>query len=104
MSDILFAYGNLIRKRNYLKKNLCKIINIIKTIDYGGNCFCLGTTKAGNARHPLYCKAVTPFVPFSLEGHTYSEFLGLDDGRCVIKEFEENGNFILETMGESRSK
>ena len=65
-SDILFAYGDLINKRPYLNKNLCEIINIIKTGSYGGNCYCLGKTKSGNARHPLYQKTTTPFVSYSI--------------------------------------
>ena len=31
-SDILFAYGDLIEKRTYLKKNLCEIIGVIKQL------------------------------------------------------------------------
>ena len=103
-SDILFAYGDLISKRNYLKKNLCEIINIIKTNNYGGNCYCLGKTKLGNARHPLYQKIDTQFVPFSLEDHTYSEFFYLEDSKCVIREYAENGELILETFGVCKSK
>jgi hypothetical protein len=98
-SDVLFAYGDLISKRNYLKKNLCEIMNIIKTNKYGGGCFCLGKTKLGNARHPLYQKIDTQFVPFSLEGHTYSEMYCLEDNGCVIRECSENGDIILETWG-----
>ena len=97
-SDILFAYGDLISKRAYLKKNLCEIINIIKTTNYGGDCYCLGKTKLGNARHPLYQKTNTQFVPFSLEGHTYLEMLYLEDNKCVIRECAQNGDLILETF------
>ena len=103
-SDSLFAYGDLINKRSYLKKNLCEIINAIKAINYAGNCFCLGKTKSGNARHPLYQKTDAQFIPFSLEGHTYSEILLLDDNKCVIREFAKDGNLILETLGTYTSK
>ena len=103
-SDILFAYGDLICKRTYLKKNLCEIINIIKTTNYGGNCYCLGKTKAGNARHPLYQKIDTQFVLFSLDDHTYSEMIYLEDNKCVIRECDETGDLILETFGVSKSK
>lgn len=103
-SDILFAYGDLISKRTYLKKNLCEIISIIKTTNYGGNCYCLGKTKSGNARHPLYQKIDTQFIPFSLEGHTYSEFFYLGDNKCVIRECAENGDLILETFGVCKAK
>ena len=101
-SDILFAYGDLISKRNYLKKNLCEIISIIRTTNYRGSCYCLGKTKSGNARHPLYQKTDTQFVPFPLEGHTYSEILCLEDNRCVIRECAENGDLVLETFGVCR--
>lgn len=101
-SDILFAYGDLIETRPYLKKNLCEIINIIKTSSYGGNCYCLGKTKSGNARHPLYQKTDTPFVPFSLDGHTYSEMLCLENNKCVIRTCSENGELLLETFGSSK--
>ena len=103
-SDILFAYGDLISKRTYLKKNLCEIISIIKTNNYGGHCYCLGKTKSGNARHPLYQKIDTPFIPFSLDGHTYSEILYLEDNNCIIRECAENGDLILETVGVCKSK
>ena len=98
-SDILFAYGDLINKRPYLSKNLCEIINIIKKENYGGNCYCLGKTKSKNARHPLYQKIDTPFVPFSLDGHTYTEMFYLEDNKCVIRECAENGNLISEICG-----
>ena len=98
-SDILFAYGDLINKRPYLKKNLCEIINTIKSGNYGGNCYCLGKTKSENARHPLYQKIETPFAPFSLDGHTYSEFFCLEENKCVIRECAENGELISEIWG-----
>ena len=69
-SDILFAYGDLIEKRSYLKSNLNEILNTIREIGYTGGCYCLGVTKAGNARHPLYQKVTAPFLPYSLEKHT----------------------------------
>ena len=68
-SDILFAYGDLIEKRRYLKTNLSEILNTIRDSGYAGGCYCLGVTKAGNARHPLYQKVTAPFVPYSLEEH-----------------------------------
>ena len=103
-SDILFAYGDLINKRPYLNKNLCDIINIIKSTSYRGNYYCLGITKSGNPRHPLYQKINTPFIPFSIDGHTYSEILYLDDNRNVIKEYADNGELIWETLGFCNSK
>lgn len=53
-SDILFAYGNLISKRYYLKSNLDDIIRMIKAIGYKGNILCIKKTKLGNPVHPLY--------------------------------------------------
>ena len=103
-SDILFAYGDLINKRPYLKKNLCEIINIIKTQNYGGNCYCLGKTKSENPRHPLYQKIDASFVPFSLDDHTYTEMFCLKDNKCVIRECAENGELISETWGFCNSK
>ena len=103
-SDILFAYGDLIGKRDYLKKNLCEIISTIKTNEYKGNCYCLGKTKKGNARHPLYQKVSTSFVPYSLDGHTYSEIFSLEDGRCAIRECSDNGDLISEVFGICNSK
>lgn len=103
-SDILFAYGDLINKKPYLEKNLCEIINIIKKTNYSGKCYCLGKTKSGNPRHPLYQKTNTAFVTFSLDGHTYSEIFYLEDNKCAIREYAENGDLILETFGVCKSK
>ena len=69
-SDILFAYGDLIEKRTYLKNNLKEIFGTIMACEYGGNCYCLGVTKAGNARHPLYQKVTAPLIPYPIEDHT----------------------------------
>ena len=69
-SDILFAYGDLIAKRKYLKNNLYDIVRVIKSITYSGGCYCLGKTKSGNARHPLYQKTNTPFVSYLLDDDT----------------------------------
>ena len=91
LSDILFAYGDLIEKRSYLKKNLFEIINVIKASKHNGNYYCLGKTKAGNPRHPLYQKTSTSFVPYSLEVHTYSQITFLQDNRCAIGEYSESG-------------
>ena len=98
-SDILFAYGDIIGKNDYLQENLCEIINIIKLNQYNGNCYCLGKTKAGNPRHPLYQKVDMPFVLYSLDGHTYSEIVYLADNECVIREYSDNGELVLETLG-----
>lgn len=57
-SDILLAYGNLIKKRNYLKDCLNDILNclqdrIVKIIKM---------TKSNNPIHPLYQKDDAKFV------------------------------------------
>lgn len=98
-SDILFAYGNLINKRPYLRKNLCEIVSVIKAKKYKGCCYCLGKTKDGNAKHPLYQKIDTTFVPYSLENHTYSELFTVDDKICVIRVCSAEGDLIREVWG-----
>ena len=60
--DVLFAYGDLINKREYLKENLHEIEAIIVSKQYADRCYCLGKTKSGNARHPLYQRIDTPFI------------------------------------------
>lgn len=102
-SDVLFAYGDLINKRSYLNKNLCDIISMIKATHYGGMCYCLGKTKSGNARHPLYQKTGKPFDMYSLDGHTYSDFLVLGDNKCVVREYSESGELLFETWGTCKS-
>ena len=52
----------------------------------------------------MYQKIDAQFVPFSLNGHTYSEMIYLEDNKCVIRECDENGDLILETFGVSKSK
>lgn len=39
------------------------IVNLAK--DFGVSLYCLGTTQAGQPRHPLYIKGDQPLVPFS---------------------------------------
>ena len=97
--DFLFAYGNLISKKTYLNKNLCDIIQILSTNKLSGNCYCLGKTKKGNPKHPLYQKANTPFALFSTEGYTYSKIIYLNENKCVIQEYSKNGELLFETMG-----
>ncbi len=55
-SDILFAYGNLIDKRPYLKVCLTDILNLISAVQFSGNFYCIERTKKGNPVHPLYQK------------------------------------------------
>ena len=98
-SDFLFAYGNLISRKAYLRKNLCDIIHILRTNEFSGNHYCLGKTKKGNPKHPLYQKSNTPFVQFSIDGHTYSEIVYLGENKCAILEYSEDGKLLLETIG-----
>ncbi len=63
-SDILFAYGNFISKRNYLRNKLYDIIKIIEGIGYKGRSFTLAKTKSENPVHPLYQKANSKFIVF----------------------------------------
>ena len=53
-SDILFAYGNLISKRKYLKGCLNQITELLKAKDK--KIYIIKLTKAGNPVHPLYQK------------------------------------------------
>ena len=52
-ADILFAYGNLISQRPYLKKSLKDILNLLDR-DFGGDLYVIKMTKKGNPIHPLY--------------------------------------------------
>ena len=63
-SDILFAYGNLITQRPYLKNCLSEIVNLISEAGFSGQYYCLKQTKRGNPAHPLYQKTDTIFVPY----------------------------------------
>lgn len=103
-ADILFAYGDLIEKKDYLKKNLCQIINIAKKSGYNERCYCLGKTKSENARHPLYQKTSTPFTPYSLDGHSYSELIVLEDNKCAVRQCSDGGELISEVFGVLKSK
>ena len=53
-SDILFAYGNLISKRKYLKGCLTQITELLKGKDK--KIYIIKLTKEGNPVHPLYQK------------------------------------------------
>lgn len=53
-SDILFAYGNLISKRKYLKGCLNQITELLKAKNK--KVYIIKLTKEGNPVHPLYQK------------------------------------------------
>ena len=53
-SDILFAYGNLISKRKYLKGCLNQIMELLKAKTK--KVYIIKLTKEGNPVHPLYQK------------------------------------------------
>lgn len=63
-ADILYAYGNLISKRPYLKTCLNDIMNLINSIKFIGKKFCIKQTIKGNPIHPLYQKSNCIFLPF----------------------------------------
>ena len=63
-ADILFAYGNLINQRPYLKNCLSDIINLISELGFSKQYYCLKQTKKGNPTHPLYQKINTIFIPY----------------------------------------
>ncbi len=63
-ADILFAYGNLIIKRPYLKVCLDDILNLINSVKFAGQKFCIRRTMEGNPVHPLYQKTNSTFIPY----------------------------------------
>ena len=63
-ADILFAYGNLISKRPYLRVCLEHILNIIKKVDFKGELLCIKLTVKGNPVHPLYQKCDADFMQY----------------------------------------
>ncbi len=63
-ADILFAYGDLINTRPYLKECLGDILRLTLSIQLTGKQFCIKRTKKGNPAHPLYQKADCQFIPF----------------------------------------
>lgn len=63
-ADILFAYGNLIMRRPYLRNCLVDIIYLINQTNFLGQYYCLKQTKKGNPTHPLYHKTDTIFIPY----------------------------------------
>ena len=63
-ADILFAYGNLINKRPYLKTCLTDILNLINSVNFSGQKYCIKRTIKGNPTHPLYQKVNSVFIPY----------------------------------------
>lgn len=63
-ADILFAYGNLISKRTYLKDCLTDILNLITSVQFTGNLYYIKHTTKGNPIHPLYQKTTTAFIQY----------------------------------------
>ena len=51
--EILFAYGNLISKRKFLKECLSEIVTLLN-IEKGKSIKAIKLTKASNPVHPLY--------------------------------------------------
>ena len=63
-ADILFAYGDLISKRPYLKMCLSDILNLINSVNFTGQKYCIKRTTKGNPIHPLYQKVDSDFIPY----------------------------------------
>ncbi len=63
-ADILFAYGNLISKRPYLKTCLDDILNLINSVKFAGKKYCIKRTIKGNPVHPLYQKINSTFIQY----------------------------------------
>ena len=63
-ADIIFAYGNLINKRPYLKECLTDILNLISCVNFNGNLYCINRTVKGNPAHPLYQKTNAVFIQY----------------------------------------
>ena len=53
-SDILFAFGNLITKRDYLLELYNEIVLQINSCGWNGKNLCIKLTKQGYPAHPLY--------------------------------------------------
>lgn len=65
-SDILFAFGNLITKRNYLLDTLNNIISSIKSLSWKGSSLCIKLTKKGYPVHPLYQSKNSKFICYPI--------------------------------------
>lgn len=63
-TDILFAFGDLIDKRPYLKSCLSDILKLIQNKQFTGQAYCIKRTKNGNPVHPLYQKTDSDFSPY----------------------------------------
>ena len=62
---VVFAYGNLINKRPYLKECLNDINKIIKK--YNLETKMLKLTKEGNPFHPLYASQETKLINYDMK-------------------------------------
>lgn len=65
-ADILFAYGNLISKRDFLQSCKSDIVNTIKKRHFKGKTFCLKLTAKGNPAHPLYMPTDSIFQKYPI--------------------------------------
>ena len=64
-ADILWAYGNLVDIRPYLKACLQDVIAEIKANDFQGKFQCIKVTKVGHPVHPLYQRNDSVFIDFN---------------------------------------
>ena len=61
------AWGNLIDKRPYLRGSA--MLLAAKYLPMGCKVVCIGLTRPGHPRHPLYLKYSTPLEPFDLDAY-----------------------------------
>lgn len=63
-ADILLAYGDLIKKRKYMRQNVQEIQTLLK--ECSRRALCLYKLKSGNPKHPLRAYGNIQFQPFEL--------------------------------------
>jgi hypothetical protein len=61
-SDVLLAYGNLIKERQYSKFCVNEILKILKAKHR--SIYCITKLASGNPRHPLYAKGTSLLQKF----------------------------------------
>ena len=65
-ADIMFAYGNLIDKRDYLQRCKSDFAKTIRASRFTGNTFCVKMTAKGNPAHPLYLSANSALQEYTI--------------------------------------
>ena len=64
-SDILLAYGNNIIQKKYLRQYAEEIIKMLR--EMGRNILCIGVTKCGMPKHPLYASSNSALKPYPIK-------------------------------------